>query len=376
MSAQGAAGDATGMGGSGVNRQVAGLDPRFARSVRRWLWAYPRRWRLARADEVVGTLAEMAPPGATRLGWRDGLGLVLNGWATTRRMRPPLRVRLAFDLQVGGPIRPQYRGWAADKIASPVYGASLVVILMVAAAFGFSALRNGGGLWFGAYVAVYLVLQALPPHVRYRRRLAMQHLVHRPGDEPTPWDQQPGWVFRDRLAARDVLPHVLASLGFVTLVTGAVGLVAVGFAMPLRVCLLVGAAVSMRLAVRWHRQVPRRPEQPARRPVPISRRMIAVYWAVAVMLLTFLLLPDMGTFTAAVWFGACLMVLPAVALATWLARRGPADITMVDVARLVGEAGPLRVDELERGVVPMWFGPEVAVGLGEIPPAPTDPTPA
>ena len=55
------------------------IDPRFERSVRRYLRAYPRRWRLRRADEMVALLADLADPGATRVDVRTAAGLVRRG---------------------------------------------------------------------------------------------------------------------------------------------------------------------------------------------------------------------------------------------------------------------------------------------------------
>lgn len=59
---------------------MSGLERRY----RRLLLCYPRTYRRARADEIVSTLLELAPPGRTRPTWREAVNLLRHG----------LRVRL------------------------------------------------------------------------------------------------------------------------------------------------------------------------------------------------------------------------------------------------------------------------------------------
>lgn len=348
------------------------VDPRFERSVRRWLWAYPRRWRWARADEIVGTLTDLAAPGATKLSRRDGLGLVVHGLAARRRMRPPLRVRLRYRLALGA-VPWQYRGWVADDIASPWRGVWSVVFSfpLLYMVWTSRAGRSASDL-FAAYAwfVPYVVTLVLMPQTRNRRETARSHLIPRPGDQPTPWDQKPGWIYRDRLPARDLLACLLWPL--VTVVVVSATAVATsrtgwrGFA----VCLGVGALAAARLAVRWRRWLPSRPDQPSRRGVPVGRRTMAFWWAVAAWCLAALLGADaFRPWGAPALLGAGLLVLPVVALGARLASRGPEDLAAVDVWRFVAGRGPLRADTLVAGVVPVWFGRETAIGLTEPPPA-------
>ena len=354
------------------------VDPRFERSVRRWLWAYPRRWRVVRAEEVIGTLADLAPPGATRLDARSGLGLVVHGVATRRRMGPPLRYRLRYGF--GGTPPWQYRGWVADGIASPFYRSSSYVLLFcifVIPAFGRVATRqsSGGEL---AFWAVYLAAGRLVPLTRARREAASRHLVRRPGDTPTPWDHQSGWVYRDRLSARSVLTP--AGWAIAVLTAGAAVPTLVGRSGPvigLAWCFGVGLALAVRLGVRWRRRVPAKPDQPARRMLVASRQHVATTWCSAAMCLGFAVpwtvpfgLPEEATFFGPVVLGAALVVLPVLVVAARLSARGPADIAAIDVLRLVVRRGPLRVDTLQRGVVPAWFESVVPEGLGYAPPPP------
>ena len=91
------------------------VDPRFERSVHRCLRAYPRRWRAERADEVTAVLADLAAPDATRVDARTAAGLVLAGWRTRARMRPPMHLAVAYRV-LDRQLPAQYRGWVRDDI--------------------------------------------------------------------------------------------------------------------------------------------------------------------------------------------------------------------------------------------------------------------
>ena len=93
----------------------------FERSVRRWMNAYPRRWRVTFGDDLVATALELAEPGRRRLGLREGLALVRGGWALRRRERPPLRVRMltGFGWRVSARDRAAHRAWIVDIALSP-----------------------------------------------------------------------------------------------------------------------------------------------------------------------------------------------------------------------------------------------------------------
>ncbi|WP_129590731.1 hypothetical protein [Sanguibacter massiliensis] len=93
----------------------------FERSVRRWMNAYPRRWRVTFGDDLVATALELAEPGRRRLGLREGLALARGGWALRRRERPPLRVRMltGFGWRVSARDRAAHRAWIVDIALSP-----------------------------------------------------------------------------------------------------------------------------------------------------------------------------------------------------------------------------------------------------------------
>jgi hypothetical protein len=68
-------------GDSGRSDAIGG-DPTLQRRYRRLLWAYPKAYRAARGDEIVGTLLDAARPGQRRPGVRESSGLLLGGLRT------------------------------------------------------------------------------------------------------------------------------------------------------------------------------------------------------------------------------------------------------------------------------------------------------
>ena len=70
------------------------------------------------------------------------------------------------------------------------------------------------------------------------------------------------------------------------------------------------------------------------------------------------------------------LVLPSLVVGWILARRGPDDLAFVDIWHLLVSTGPLRVDALQRGVLPAsWFSPEAAASGSLAAPSPAPPTP-
>ncbi|HEY0120107.1 MAG TPA: hypothetical protein VGC04_15125 [Cellulomonas sp.] len=358
------------------------VDPRFDRSVRRWLWAYPRRWRWTRADEMVGTLADLATPGATRLDLRSGVGLVVHGLVARRRMRPPLRVRRRYRW-LNGVVPAQYRGWVADDIASPLFqwGPMLAVVTMELVWAVFHVV--GGSSEPGELVwwLVLLMAALVMPKNRTRRQAASRHLVARPGDLPTVWDQQPTWVYRDRLTARSIVPTVAA--GAAVAVAPAAVLTVLGrsgHGVALLVCLAIGLSFAAHLTLRWRRQVPVRGPQPARNLIVADARWAVAVWCWSVFVLLAVVpwtapLSRLGLGLAPVVLGAGLLVLPALVCGALLSRRAPDDLAAIDVWWLAW-SGPLPVDALQRSVVPASFTLRAPEGYGEAPPLPPTSAPA
>lgn len=201
---------------SGADRPPDDVSPAFRRSAEFWLRAYPRRWRSARAEEVLGVLADLARPGAHRLDVRSALNLVRGGWATRLREHPPLGPWLLYRV-FGTRSLPAHLPWVADDIAGATYPArqSAPIWLMFAGLEVFSRLATGSAGPFGrAWLAFALVVAVqtliLPDY--YRRSAMNLHLVPAPGHRVArgSWARVP--TLRRRLAARSALPWAACSL--------------------------------------------------------------------------------------------------------------------------------------------------------------------
>lgn len=193
-----------------------GVTPGFARSVRFWSRAYPRRWRAARGDELLGLLADLADPAARRLDARSAADLVRAGWATRLREHPPLGPWLLY--RIADRRLPGRLPWVADDIAGRGYlarfGLAFVAMFLAATAalnlgaplaevfdLGDVAIVVGG--WLAA-----VVLQG--PYLR--RRARETHLVPRPGERVRPGAMVRVAAPRRRLTARAGLPWLAGGL--------------------------------------------------------------------------------------------------------------------------------------------------------------------
>lgn len=191
---------------------MAAVDPAFARSVTRWLRAYPRRWRVTRAAEVTDLLADLAPPDARRLDLRSGLGLVRAGWATRWREHPPPLPYLRY-LVLDRPLDPRYRAWVLDDVEGPWFAARRVLgvtaLLVVAVVVWPLLLGDEPSLAFTRTFVVMMLLNLALWARRWQERAVTRQLVVQPGDVVTASSRLPGLVARPRLAAR---PWVSAAL--------------------------------------------------------------------------------------------------------------------------------------------------------------------
>ncbi len=188
------------------------MTEQFERSARFWLRAYPRRWRRERADEVLGVLADLAEPGATRVGVRSALGLLLAGWAVRWRGRPLPHRWLGYrvlDLR----LPREYRGWIADDIDGCWYalrqGNALVLAVILVL---FSRVVGAPSL---SFVVPWLVATAVMAAVQSRRgrRMAREkHLVADPGEPLFPGTYVAMGVPRPRVAARWASSRLVATL--------------------------------------------------------------------------------------------------------------------------------------------------------------------
>lgn len=360
-------------------------DPRFERSARLWLRAYPRRWRLRRADEMVALLADLAAPGATRVDVRTAAGLVRSGWATRARTRPPLRHALAYRL-FDRRVPARYRGWVRDDLegaCAPLRVVGSVVLVLVAVSVLLPLAtgdRPHAPSWSAVVVALGMSVGILSRGRWQLQKQSRKHLVPDAGEEVTADTLLFGWVMRDRLTAR-------GTAGILTVAVGVVGLGAVAacLAAPTRLAaaacgdacvgtvtvarsgispaLLVALAGALAVGVlgsllarrRLRRLVLVRPAQHARRLVrPTPRhRMLLVTLSGCILGVAWV----EGTGRADLFFSVgvaagALLVLPALLVVRRTSRRGPADLALVDALRIAFRGRQSRVDTFQEGLVP------------------------
>ncbi|GAA3799152.1 hypothetical protein [Cellulomonas soli] len=356
----------------------AGVDPRFERSVGRWLRAYPRRWRAVRAAELTAVLADLAAPGVRRLDVRSGIGLMRAGWATRWREHPPLRPWLSYRL-LDRRMPAQHRAWVRDDLA----GALLIVRTQwpFAAMMLFLSLRDDGITGFaGVLCGLVLVLWVFMDDSR-RRNATRKHFELRAGEEPDATSIVRGWVSRSRYRAATLMPLVAT-----VLTVGAVaGTVAAGFAhrrvlvtscddgfactsieggaighvrtelVVLVAALLLGAALVPLARQRLQRLLPG-PEQQCRWSVDVAGRqrtgavMVVAFlcsWAAAEASGHLILLSTPVTL-------ACCLLAPGAVAACLLIRARPdlRDVAAVDVWRAAVRGRAPRLDAPVPGYVP------------------------
>ena len=201
-------------------------SPRLVRSARFWLRAYPRRWRAARGEEVLGLLADLAGPGDGRLDARTAVNLVRGGWATRWREHPPLGPWLLYRM-FDRRIPREYRGWAHDEIDGFWYPVRTYLSqfwwLLVMAVLLRSGREATTSLVVAFGVAAVAGMVLWPSYHRHQARL--KHLVLRPGEPLVPGVYVNREVPRERVDARS---GSLWTVRFLTVVAvaGAVAAVA------------------------------------------------------------------------------------------------------------------------------------------------------
>ncbi|PZR53503.1 hypothetical protein DNL40_08360 [Xylanimonas oleitrophica] len=173
----------------------------FARSARRWMHAYPRRWRDVRGDELLGVLEDVAAEGAAagggrfprRLPAREAAALVRAGWALRWRERPPWYLWLAYRA-LDRRLPERYLWWVVDDIRGPLYLWRRLSLAVASGALTYAALSVAGVLVRGfswgtvaAMLAGFLVMSVLTRG--YHRRTAMQRHVY---DHPAAAGARPG----------------------------------------------------------------------------------------------------------------------------------------------------------------------------------------
>lgn len=317
--------------------------------ARRWLRAYPRRWRRRREDEVLALLADLAEPGATRLDARERWALLRGGLTTRWRTRPPLGAWLlyrTFDRRIPRP----WADWAADDVDGFWYPARAYLgAVWWFALLWLVPLEQPGFLWF--FVLGALVSQVIAPTYK-RRQARLKHVVLRAGDPHLPgsWGTAPGP--RGRVDARSGTTWIAVLLGSAAAagVTGAaLGRVAiavdplsgdVGFEIltgPLTttaravwlVLLAVGGVVGLvaagivRRRLSGLRELPAQPDREVR-PLSLSGRAGLVLVALATVALGVVeAVGGLVVGAAPVLGSAALVLLPGALVAAQAARRAP-----------------------------------------------------
>ena len=343
----------------GPERVTPAVDARFERSARRWLRAYPRRWRIARSDEVLGTLVDLAAPGATRLDLRSGVGLLVGGLTTRVRTGPPLHQRIGYLF--GARVAPRCRAWVADDLARPVPAARLAVRL------GFVPLnlpwavpllwRPGGWVSFAALVGLVPTALVLPAR-KLVRDYGLRHLVPGPGDPDEPEGWVEGRVPRERLTARSWIPVLTTATAWVTAVAVVVGFVSpppvqmhLGVAVPS--ALLVGLLGAVLAARRWRARLRTSPAQPDRLLVVAGRRHVAAAVALAGYATVLLVSGESPAAYVAIALAVAGPLLMPALFAAWLrARAAPDDLAAIDLARVAATGRPPAKDRRVPAAVP------------------------
>lgn len=362
-----------------------GVDPAFAQSVRFWSRAYPRRWRAAREAELLGILADLAPPGARRLAGRAALDLVRGGWATRLREHPPLGPWLVYRL-FGARALTNHRPWVADDIAGALFplrqGAGAIVVLGVIEGVARLAYGVPGPLARYWWVALGMVLVALLWPGRARRSATALHLTVRAGEAVTPGALVRVPCPRRRLAARAGLPWLVSGLAVVLVACtvaaararttlqverlhpdDGVGLsLEGGGAVPRAAILLtlaIGVGVGLVLAVRAWRHVRALSPvaQPHRVQIGAGPRTVVGALLVVGLAVAVPVAEGLGAVSLAlsVPLGLAAGVLAPPLAVTWAGvRRSPVrdDLALVDAWHATWSRGPLRPDEPGTELVP------------------------
>ena len=100
-------------------------DPRFERSARRWMRAYPRRWRATYGDDLVAILTDVAGDRARHIPAREAAGIVRAGLSLRWREHPAFWPWLAYRY-MGRRLPEKYRNWVIDDLLGPLYTARVI----------------------------------------------------------------------------------------------------------------------------------------------------------------------------------------------------------------------------------------------------------
>ena len=160
--------------------RMSDVDRRASRrelSARLWLRAYPRRWRYAYGEDLVGTLLDLAGPDARVVRIRDGLSVLRAGWSLRLREHPPLVPWLRYRL-LESDLPEAYRVWMIDDLLGRLHAARafaqiMVVFLVTYGVFSLvtwdvQILVRGVSVW-PAYLVVGAASLVVMPRIRARK---------------------------------------------------------------------------------------------------------------------------------------------------------------------------------------------------------------
>lgn len=332
---------------------AVGVDPRLARSVRRWLRAYPPRWRMVHGEELFWLVVELAGPRARRVGARAAFDLVRGGWATRWRTHPPLVTWLLYRV-LDRRIPIGYRAWAQDDIDGVLHPVRLMTGSMALVVLPFAVFtRDRGALW--APIVVVAVSVVFWPAV-HRHRDLLKHVAPQAGEPLREGDLLTVEAPRDRLAAAPTATVLIGALGVLVpgaIVAAALGRLGTSFrwipagfevdTAPVvdRAPAFVVLAVALVIGLWWARRADRRLALllPARLPQPHRRlrRRPALGWTGPVVGAALGLVPAGAEVLGAVAIGpsvvlavAALLMIPSAVVARERVRGVP-DVAATDV---------------------------------------------
>ena len=332
---------------------AVGVHPRLARSVRRWLRAYPPRWRMVHCEELFWLVVELAGPHARRVGARAAFDLVRGGWATRWRTHPPLVTWLLYRV-LDRRIPIGYRAWAQDDIDGILHPVRLMIGTMALVVLPFAVLtRDAGVLW--APIGVVAVSVVFWPAV-HRNRDLLKHVAPLPGEPLREGELLTVEAPRDRLAAAPTATVLIGALGVLVpgaILAAALGRVGTSFrwipagfevdSAPVvdRAPAFVVLVVALLIGLWWARRAERRLALllPARLPQPHRRlrRRPTLGWTGPVVGAALGLVPAGAELLGAVAIGpsvvlavAALLMIPSAVVARQRVRDVP-DVAATDV---------------------------------------------
>lgn len=167
-------------------------DRRLALALR----AFPKRFRVARADEIMGTVAEVrAAGGGDGVGRRELVDLVLAGWAERWRTRPPMRSYLRYRF-LDGRLDQRWHAWMFDDLRGwlalrlVLLMLLMQVILMAGILWVMDAVTGGVSRPLGgaaSFVTFLPVFVGVSMAIEAIWHISRKRILRRHGYDPSTW---------------------------------------------------------------------------------------------------------------------------------------------------------------------------------------------